>query len=95
MSTPTIIHAHIVDELIDGNEPDVLVSTTADHLAGSRSSSPLDSTWFSRAVNVAGHAVRIDGGTQKAAVKSSENRVAGAGKTSLEDFGGRSDALGG
>jgi hypothetical protein len=95
MSTPTIIQAHIADLLFDDHDPGIVVSETADHLSGSRRNTAADSRRFSGAVKTAGHDARINHKTKNVAVKSSQKRVAAAGALSLDDFGGRSDALGG
>ncbi len=95
MSSPTIIQAHIADVLFDDHDPGVLVSTTADHPSGSRRSPVSDSSRFNRAIKLAGHEVATGRKTMSVLGKFSEKPVADARAASLDDFGGRSDALGG
>jgi hypothetical protein len=95
MSTPTIIQAHIADLLFDDHDPGIAVSETADHLSGSRRNTASDSTRFRGAVKLAADKAGAGHKTKDVPVKSSQKRLAGAGTVSLDDFGGRSDALGG
>ena len=95
MSTPTIIQAHIADLLFDDHDPGIVVSETADHLSGSRRSPASDSSRFNRAVKLASDVEATDRKTMNVPGQSSEKQFAHAGAASLDDFGGRSDALGG
>jgi hypothetical protein len=95
MSTPTIIQAHIADLVFDDHNPGIAVSDTANHRSGSRQKNASESRRFSGAVKLASKETRADHKSKNVAVRSWHKRVADAGAASLDDFGGRSDALGG
>jgi hypothetical protein len=95
MSAPTTIQAHIAYELIVDHDRGVVVTATADRLSGSRPTGASDSSRFSRAVDSAPHRVETRYEAKNVAVESSDKRVADGAAASIDDFGGRSDALGG
>ena len=95
MSTPTTIQAHIAYESIVDHDRGVVVTTTADHPSASRPTGASNSSRSRRAVNSAAHRAETGHGPKNEAVESAKKRVANAGAASIDDFGGRSDALGG
>ena len=95
MSTPTTIQAHIAYESIVDHDRGVIVTTTADHRSASRPTRAADSSKSRRAVNSAVHRAETGHGPKNEVVESAKKRVVNAWAASIDDFGGRSDALGG
>jgi hypothetical protein len=98
MSTMTTIQAHIAyseEDTVDNPASPPQTNAAADHTSGSGRSRASDSSRRSHADKSADEKPPADDDAPQVAVRSSERAASSAARLTLDDFGGRSDALGG